>query len=164
MKTFYWCETLTKVIHGILLWELPVPTPLQGSEGCFRSVVRRLALDSHWRSNRNVFGTRHRCDVRSSFSKKKGCNPYLLGAFVVAAFKNPDKWLSELINLSKRHEFIICVTSDQDMRVQTEVATPRQFVALLEKASGKSIKIVETDAERFEKARSLPNVEELWSK
>ena len=57
---------------------------------------------------------------------------------------------------------IPCV--DNDMRICTEINTPRQYCQLVEKFSGEKIILKEVSYEDFEKLKGVPELEEIWAK
>lgn len=54
--------------------------------------------------------------------------------------------------------------SGKDLRIVSEIFTPRQLVDALSKETGREIVLKETDRATFEAARKFPNAEELWAK
>jgi uncharacterized protein YbjT (DUF2867 family) len=66
-----------------------------------------------------------------------------IGYWALAAFKNPDRWIN------------------QDMKVCTEIVTPRQVAQYVEEASGHKVNIHEIGPEEW-KERNTPQFSELW--
>lgn len=66
------------------------------------------------------------------------------GAYVRVAFKDPAKWIGK------------------DIRIVSDVYTPREFVDIVSDVTGRKVKLVETTRERFVSAK--PIMEELWNK
>ncbi|KLO09041.1 NmrA-like protein [Schizopora paradoxa] len=58
------------------------------------------------------------------------------GAWVLAAFKDPSRFVG------------------QDIKIITEIFTPRQFVALVEEIGGKKIEMKETSYEKFDEMKN----------
>ncbi|KAI5121379.1 hypothetical protein M0805_001192 [Coniferiporia weirii] len=72
------------------------------------------------------------------------------GAYVLAALKDPEQWIGN------------------DIRLLSEIITPRQYVETLRKVSGAEINLVETSKEDFfglrETAMGIVEMRELWIK
>ncbi|EJC99553.1 NAD-binding protein [Fomitiporia mediterranea MF3/22] len=66
------------------------------------------------------------------------------GAYALAAFKNPNEWIGK------------------DIRVLSQVITPRQFVQAVRDVTGKDVEIVEIDRPKFNETKESNY--ELWSK
>lgn len=50
------------------------------------------------------------------------------------------------------------------MRILTNIFTPREFVKVLEKESGKKINYHEVSFEDFDKIQYVPGLQEAWAK
>ncbi len=52
----------------------------------------------------------------------------------------------------------------KDMKIMTNLFTPREYVKVAEEESGKKIKLHEVTFEDFDKAAAIPGLHELWAK
>ena len=52
----------------------------------------------------------------------------------------------------------------KDLRVVSEIFTPRRLIETINKELGTNIVLKEVDRATFEAARQYPNAEELWTK
>ncbi|EJD00674.1 NmrA-domain-containing protein [Fomitiporia mediterranea MF3/22] len=67
-----------------------------------------------------------------------------IGAYALEAFKKPKEWIAK------------------DMRIVSDIFTPRQYIKDLSSITGCEISIVETDRARFDSTRATG--EEIWAK
>lgn len=65
------------------------------------------------------------------------------GAYVLEAFKKPQEWIGK------------------DLRIASDIFTPRQFVKAVMEITGNPIQLHETDRARFKTSKEI--IEELWA-
>ncbi|KAB5591412.1 NmrA family containing protein [Ceratobasidium theobromae] len=68
-----------------------------------------------------------------------------VGGFVLAAFRDPAKWIG------------------QDMRLCTEFITPREYATIFEEVSGKHVDVKEVSLDDFMQAKENHYSEDVWS-
>lgn len=82
------------------------------------------------------------------------------GAYVLAAFKDPGRWIGSFCAYSVYFVSIsLCLLGERnvpgkDIKILTEIFTPRQLVALLEEVSGKKIELKEISYETFGESKN----------
>lgn len=54
--------------------------------------------------------------------------------------------------------------TDKDMKIMTNIFTPRDLVKIFEEESGKKVNYQETSFEEFDKVADAPGMHEMWAK
>ena len=84
------------------------------------------------------------------------------------AFKKPDEWIGTQFSLPFSNYFAdfrhSLGTLGKEMRILTDLYTPREFVKICQEESGKTVKLIDTSREAFEQTQHVKELHEIWSK